>query len=213
MEHFFRNDAYGDGDENHNEKISLDELYDRRRQVEKNRMDIYRKILSRVHTKIKLTANSKHNDQYLFYVVPEFIFGIPRYDVNTCVSYIIEKLVENGFHVKYTHPNLLFISWTHYIPSYKRQEIKLKTGITVDGFGNITSNGNGLGNGNDNRNPRLRGKLETVEDMNTLLLKHDSTTQGGHREGQKKDYKDIDSYKPSGIYNSDILNSLKNNNE
>lgn len=204
MDHFFKNDDYFQQKNNNdffNEKLSLDELYDRRREVEQNRMNIYKKILQRVHTKIKITAKNKYNDQYLFYVVPEFVFGIPKYDVNTCISYIIEKLVENGFHVKYTHPNLLFISWTHYIPSYKRQEIKLKTGVIVDGFGNVMSNDKNSGS-SDNK------KLENIEDINNIVLKknngNDNITE------KQKDYKDINTYKPTGIYNSDILNRLKN---
>ena len=45
--------------------------------------------------------------------------------------------MENGFLVKYTYPNLLFISWRHYIPSYKRIEIKKRYGFKIDGFGNL----------------------------------------------------------------------------
>ena len=37
------------------------------------------------------------------------------------------KLKENGFNIRYTHPNLLFISWKHWIPQYVRTEIKKKT--------------------------------------------------------------------------------------
>jgi hypothetical protein len=202
MDHFFKNDDFfQEENDSFNEKLSLDELYDRKREVEENRMNIYKKILQRVHTKIKITAKNKYNDQYLFYVVPEFVFGIPRYDVNTCISYIIERLLENGFHVKYTHPNLLFISWTHYIPSYKRQEIKLKTGVVVDGFGNIVSKDG------SKSSVKVSDTLETIDDMNTLILKSNPNTSG--EASKQKDYKDINSYKPSGIYNSDILNRLK----
>ena len=37
--------------------------------------------------------------------------------------------------VKYTNPNLLFISWNHYIPPQQRRDYKKKTGITINGFG------------------------------------------------------------------------------
>ena len=133
MDFFNSND---DNDDHFNEKISLDDLYDRKREVEQQKMKIYQTILNRVHTKIKLTARQKHDEQHLFYVVPEFVLGVPRYDVGTCISYIVTKLEENGFVTKYTHPNLLFISWKHYIPSYKRAQIKKETGLSIDGFGN-----------------------------------------------------------------------------
>ncbi len=201
MDNFFKNDDYFDTiqSENYNEKLSLDELYDRRREVEENRMNIYRKLLNRVHTKIKMTAKNNLNQQYLFYVVPEVVLGIPKYHVNTCISYIIEKLVDNGFHVKYTHPNLLFISWTHYIPSYKRQEIKLKTGVNIDGFGNVISSSN-------NSISKKVDNLDTIEDMNALVIKKGNES---NLKSSLKEYKDIKSYKPTGIYNNDILDRLK----
>ena len=182
-----------DDDDHFDEKISLDDLYDRKREVEMNKMKIYKTILNRVHTKIKMTARQRHDDQYLFYVVPEFILGVPRYDVGTCISYIIEKLEENGFVTKYTHPNLLFISWKHYIPSYKRAQIKKETGVSVDGFGNT-----------------LMDKKREPKDINSLFLDvKTKQSNGGKSQQQKKEFKDISTYKPSGIYNQDILNRLK----
>ena len=43
----------------------------------------------------------------------------------------MDKLTENGFIVKYTHPNLIFISWQHYIPYYERQEYKKKQALLL----------------------------------------------------------------------------------
>ena len=187
-----------DDDDNYNEKISLDELYDRKREVEIQKMKIYKTILNRVHTKIKLTARQKHDEQYLFYVVPEFVLGVPRYDVGTCISYIITKLEENGFVTKYTHPNLLFISWKHYIPSYKRAQIKKETGMSIDGFGNQITD---------------KKKSNEPQDVNALMLDaKKQQSSGGQTNNSKKgskDFKDISLYKPSGVYNQDILNRLK----
>ena len=186
-------------EDTYNEKISLDELYDRKREVEIQKMKIYKTILNRVHTKIKMTARQKHDEQHLFYVVPEFILGVPRYDVGTCISYIVTKLEENGFITKYTHPNLLFISWKHYIPSYKRAQIKKETGVSIDGFGNEIAS-------KKNNDP---------QDINSLMLdvkKSQMIGNANNPSSSKKpsgDFKDISLYKPSGIYNQDILNKLK----
>ena len=111
-------------------------MYERKRAKFLNRLKIYDKILERIHKRIKVTSRQQVNEQYCFFVVPEFILGIPKYNITTCISYIIENLQENGFFIKYTHPNLLFISWKHYIPYYERQEYKKKTGLLIDGFGN-----------------------------------------------------------------------------
>ena len=111
-------------DKSASDKISLDALYDRKREVDNLRLDTYNNILKRIHNKIMYTSRQRYNEQYLFFVIPEFVIGVPRYNVTHCTQYIIEKLEKNDFIVKYTHPNMLFISWGHYVPSYKRKEIK-----------------------------------------------------------------------------------------
>jgi len=175
------------------EKISLDELYDRKREVENHKLKIYQRILNRVHVKIKMTARQKHEEQYTFFVVPEFVIGVPKYDVATCISYIVYKLEENGFVTKYTHPNLLFISWKHYIPSYKRAQIQKETGVNIDGFGNVVEK-------KDDKNNPLNIMINSKKSQNII-----STGVNN----KKKNYKDISLYKPSGIYNQDVLNRLK----
>tara|TARA_Y100000780_G_scaffold232441_1_gene263933 strand:- start:1703 stop:2284 length:582 start_codon:yes stop_codon:yes gene_type:complete len=189
MDHFFKNSDDNDDIMDFNEKISLDELYDRKREIEINRMNIYRKILRRIHNKIK-TVSRQNCDTFFFYVIPEFIFGIPRYNVNTCTSFIIEKLEENGFIVKYTHPNLLFISWDHYIPAYKREQIKKETGVVVDGFGNII-------------------KKKKEEETPSLTFSNDKKNKNQEKSIKDSEFKDVKKYKPSGIYNMDLMQKIK----
>lgn len=196
MDHFFSNN-----DNNYsNDKISLDDLYDRKKEVEDNRIKVYQKILARIHTKIKYTARQKHDEQYLFYVVPEFIFGIPTYNVGTCISYLVQKLEENGFITRYTHPNLLFISWKHYIPQYKRDQIKDQYGVKVDGFGNVIQSKN------------TKERENEKGDINSLILKTNSNNkeQSMTSKKEKKEYKDISSYNPTGIYSAELFEKLKN---
>jgi len=187
MEHFF---SLKSRNEELNEKMNLDELYERKKQIEEHHLNVYKKILNRVHNKIKLTARQRHNEQYIFFIVPEFIFGIPKYDLNTCITFLIDKLSENGFLVKYTHPNLLFISWKHYIPYYKRIEIKKQTGYDIDCYGNI-----------------IKEKPKPKQNMLNFIVKKDNTER--QEDKKEKDYKDISSYKPSGIYNQDLLKNIQ----
>ena len=124
------------------------------------------------------------------------IIGVPKYDNNECIAYIINKLKENGFVVRYTHPNMLFISWKHWVPSYVRQEIKKKTGLVIDGYGNeIIKNDNEQSTDVD------------LNDSNNLILHRDPLIEPKNN----KDYKSIDSYKPSGnlIYNQDLLKKIE----
>ena len=182
-------------DEPFNEKLNLDELYERTRETSQTKVKTYQKILARIHTRIKAISRQRNNNKFCMFVIPEFILGIPRYDIAECTNYVIEKLIDNGFQIKYTYPNLLFISWQHYIPKYQRSEIKKKTGVAIDGFGNVVSKKNK--NNRDDSNP------------NSLLLMDKNVKM---KDGKKKDsnYKSTSSYKPTGnlIYNTNLLEKI-----
>ena len=182
-------------DEPFNEKLNLDELYERTRETSQTKIKTYQKILARIHTRIKAISRQRNNNKFCMFVIPEFILGIPRYDTAECTNYVIEKLTENGFQIKYTYPNLLFISWQHYIPKYQRSEIKKKTGVAIDGFGNVVSKKNK--NNRDDSNP------------NSLLLMDKNVKV---KDGKKKpsNFKSTSSYKPTGnlIYNTNLLEKI-----
>ena len=182
-------------DQPFNEKLNLDELYERTRETSQTKVKTYQKILARIHTRIKAISRQRNNNKFCMFVIPEFILGIPRYDIAECTNYVIEKLTDNGFQVKYTYPNLLFISWQHYIPKYQRSEIKKKTGVAIDGFGNVVSKKNK--NNRDDSNP------------NSLLLMDKNIKT---KDGKKKpsNFKSTSSYKPTGnlIYNTNLLEKI-----
>ena len=116
--------------------INMDDLYEHKQQKDMEVLSTFNKILSRIHTKVKTISRQQGNPQFCWYIIPERLIGVPTYDSPGCAAYLISKLRDNGFVVRYTHPNLLFVSWKHWIPSYVRGEIKKKTGINVDGYGN-----------------------------------------------------------------------------
>ena len=90
--------------------INIDELNSLHTNKQKNKEEIYEKILSKCHIRIKLSAKS-NNYGCCFYSIPKYIYGMPIYDYKLCLIYIVKSLTKNGFDLKYTHPNLLFISW------------------------------------------------------------------------------------------------------
>jgi hypothetical protein len=185
------NTILNEENESFEETISLDELYEEKQNVDAFQIEIYKKVLTRIHKKIKMTAKQKKDNTHSFFVVPEILFGCPKYDTQKCITFIIEKLVNNGFHIKYTHPNLLFISWNHYIPNFQRDEIKRKTGITVDGFGNIVNK----------KNQPSGNALDMPTLPTTDLLTNTKPIDNK--------FKDISKYKPSGIYDESMLMNLK----
>jgi hypothetical protein len=44
--------------------------------------------------------------------------GLPRIDMQDAVSYLAFQLRAGGFEVRFTFPNLLYISWKHYEQQY-----------------------------------------------------------------------------------------------
>jgi hypothetical protein len=135
-------------------------------------------------------------------LVPETIIGVPRYDQAACVAYLIDKLQQNGFNVRYIHPNTLFISWMHFVPSYVRTEIKNKTGIVINEYGKKV----------DEENPEQKTITNTFTNPNEYMLNTATQGQDPNQKGkpQKKEYTPIKSYKPSGnlIYDDDVLNKI-----
>jgi len=182
------------------DKINLDDLYNRTRQTNDLRLLVYKKILNRTHQKIKYVSRQKNTGHYCFFVVPEFLVGTPRYDSAACIAYIMDKLSQNGFKIKYTHPNLLFISWQHYIPKYQRIEFKKKHGYSIDGFGNYVE-----------ETKKLENKITDPKDMNNLLLRKTDVTVN---KKEDKNYTKVSQYKPTGnlIYNTALLKKIENNN-
>ena len=160
-------------------KINLDELYEKKKQEDMNTIQSYNKILEKIHYQIKIASRQKINNQCCWYVIPEFVFGIPRYDIKACIVYIIKSLEDNGFCTKYTHPNLLFIAWNHWVPDYVRVEYKKLTGIAVDGFGK-----------------EINKEKDKDKNPNNKEIKIE----------KKSMFKSVSTYKPTGIiYNEDLL--------
>ena len=198
-------------------KINLDELYDTKKEKDLQKMQVFNRILNRIHTKIKMTSRQKINSNFCWYIVPEVMLGIVNYDRVMCISYIIAKLEENDFQVRYTHPNLIFISWGHYIPTYVRTEFKKKTGISIDEHGNKKEEGNdnseeGGGGGGIRliTNSGGGGGDSNANIDHTLLNRNKTSSSNANPNLVKKEYKPINSYKPTGnlVYSNDFLKKI-----
>ncbi len=172
-------------------KLNMDDLYEQKKQRDLHTLSMYNRILNRIHTKIKTTSRQYVNTNWCWFIVPEIIIGFPKYDNNACIAYLIDQLKENGFLIRYTHPNLLLISWDHWTPNYVRDEFKKKTGIVIDGFGN---------------------KIKNVPNKkdNNLLIFNDKSDNIKTKTPKRVSFKDIDSYKPSGslIYSKPQLDKI-----
>ena len=184
-------------------KINMDELYIKKQQQDLNVLNNYNKILTRIHNKIKYVSKQLINDQCCWYIMPEVLIGVPKYNHNDCSAYVIEKLRENGFIIRYIHPNLLFISWKHWVPTYVRNEIKNKTGKIVDEYGNIKPDNNTVTFDNKTSNSNKD------DNINNIIFNNKNKASSSSYKNEK-DYKDVKSYKPSGglVYSNNLLKKL-----
>jgi hypothetical protein len=183
--------------EDFSEKLNIDELYERKRQHDLNKLELFNKILNRIHVRIRTTSRQKIDEQFCWFVVPEVIIGVPKYDQGSCIAYLLERLGENGFNVKYIHPNTLFISWGHWVPSYVRSELKKKTGIVVNEYGVKV----------DEQNKQI---VQSSDNSSGLMLFTAKDTAKPPAP-VKKDYTPIKSYKPSGnlVYDDELLSQIE----
>lgn len=179
------------------EKINIDELYEKKRQQDLSKLELFKKILNRIHVRIKTTARQNINEKFCWFVVPEVIIGIPKYDQAACIAYIMDTLQTNGFQVRYFHPNTIFISWNHWVPSYVRTEIKKKTGIVINEYGEKL------------KDEKEKEDLDDDLEINTIANTYNNDMQ---QLKNSKKYTPINSYKPSGklVYSEDLLNKIEN---
>ena len=163
--------------------LNIDELYEKKKEGDVNRVRLYNKLLTKIHSKIKTSARQRVDNEFCHYVMPEILIGYPNYNFQECLMYVLSNLQDDGFLTKYVHPNLILISWRHWVPQYVRDEIKKKTGKIIDKFGKEIKEQTNI--------PGKNVRFEKTKDNN------------------KKEFNS--GYKPSGkfIYGNDVLSTIK----
>jgi hypothetical protein len=192
MSNIFELDKIPDG----TDKINMEDLYENKQKHDQQQLELFNKILCKIHTRIKYISNQRNNPLCCWHIIPETMLGVPRYNQSSCIAYIINKLETNGFIVKYIHPNLIFISWNNYIPSYIRKQIKEKTGIQIDSHGEIIEENN---NNEINSNNKDNINQDSYNPSPFNIDKKNKTD---------KNYTPLNKYKPTGklIYDDEYLN-------
>lgn len=181
-------------------KLNIDELYEKQKAKDLKQISIFNKILNRIHIRIKSVNRFGKKDKHVWFNIPEYIFGEPIYDKAECIAYIVSKLEENGFYIRYMHPNTLFISWENWIPTYVRNEIKKKRGIVIDEKGNIMK-----------REQDEDDETAINTKMNEKIDAHSSTPMVQIDKKTGKEYTSIKSYKPTGnlVYSQEFFEKLE----
>ena len=102
-------------------KLEPRNLFEKRVARDTARLRAYNQLLKQIHIRISGTALLPGNPNYLIYTIPPFLIGLPPLDLQDCVVYIVYQLRTSGFEVRFTYPNLLYISWKQYEQEYMRE--------------------------------------------------------------------------------------------
>lgn len=92
-----------------NQLLDIDEMITENKKQESNRLGIFESLLSQCHSLIK--RNNKDRIREMYYTIPTFVYGKPKYDVDILRNYLIHHLLDNGLYVKIVDRLHLYISW------------------------------------------------------------------------------------------------------
>ena len=89
--------------------LNANELFEKNKKKNERIFNTFKKILMNCNTLIKF-ANQKKQYEIIF-DVPKFILGYSSFNYDECLCYLIMKLRNNNFFVKFIYPTQLYISW------------------------------------------------------------------------------------------------------
>lgn len=99
--------------------VKADKLIKEQKEREDKKKETFDKILLKIEKKIIMASST--NFYSAWYLVPEFIIGLPMYNLKECIDYLEEKLVKDGFKVTFYEPNIINIDWK---PSENKKDKK-----------------------------------------------------------------------------------------
>jgi hypothetical protein len=200
---------------------------------EQKKIKTFEKILDTCYNKI-LQTNQKTNDCTCIFTCPPVVFGLPLYNLNDCVVFIMEKLIDKGFQVYFTNPNILFISWKttteqSYQPQLQLQQGPTRKLLTQNSSTSINPNnyyqsedkktnqrsskgqyGNNINNINNINNTNNNYSTSSLEDIDMSFSRQ-------RRPAEKQSFKSINDYTETKLYKNenslDDLDIFKNSIE
>jgi hypothetical protein len=188
--------------------VNIDSLHREQQEKLEKKKAIFVRILQDCHNKIKLSARNTKDATNCFYAVPKYKFGVPLYDMRGCILFLTKSLVNNGFDVWYTHPNLLLISW--------KDKSNQNTITYPVNNASITFNQNSMNNDSNFSNGSNGSNVSNVSNVSTTSTNNDfkSITIGGNNnnnnQNSNQNFKSIDSYKPGNklVYDTKTISNI-----
>ncbi len=99
-------------------RLEPKDLYDRRIRRDHARLRAYNTLLEQIYHRVYQTSQLQGNTSSILYTVPPFLLGLPKLDMEDCIVYLVWQLRDAKFEVRFTWPNLLWISWKHHEAEY-----------------------------------------------------------------------------------------------
>ena len=99
-------------------RLEPKDLYERRIRRDHARLRAYNTLLEQIYHRIYATSQLGGNTSSVLYTVPPFLLGLPKLDMEDCIVYLVWQLREAKFVVRFTWPNLLYVSWHHHEGEY-----------------------------------------------------------------------------------------------
>jgi hypothetical protein len=117
-------------------QLDINSLFETTNHKTLKRLETYDTILQQCHGRIK--HYSKFEKTTCFFAIPEFIIGVPLFNVIELRQYIMNSLEKNGFKLMYIDPNWLMIDWTEKKKSL--QKVKQTMNISQSSIKKVQSN-------------------------------------------------------------------------
>lgn len=91
--------------------INLHKLTKPRRKRYEKQKYLFRQILKKCHSKIYLSGEQLKTE--CIFTIPQYVPGMPLFDIKECMRYIIVKLQNNKLRVQVIQHDTISISWEH----------------------------------------------------------------------------------------------------
>ena len=102
--------------------LNANDLFEKNKKSNEKVFNTFKEILKKCNTLIKFANQKKESD--IIFDVPKILLGYPSYDYDECLCYLILKLRNNNFFVKYIFPTQLYISWNDKVQLEKLKKEK-----------------------------------------------------------------------------------------
>ena len=101
--------------------LSPDQLFERRRERDATKLKSYNKILEAIYKRIQ-TVSKNNEITWISFNIPVHMISFNVDELEDTITYVVHMLRQQGYEVRYTYPNLLYISWAKYERDYLLKE-------------------------------------------------------------------------------------------